>query len=124
MFREPQAGFRGGHGASGRLNPHYPSVAEIEAELQKLYEQHRIDFRETIDAQGLEWEDEKGSDPWRGLFNYKNAEYRDTAGTLVPETEAKDKQARIWIYQDDNAAMPASNKLKAPVTRIPKLALL
>ena len=56
----------------------------------------------------------KASDPSRrGLFNYKNAEYRDTAGTLVPETEAKDKQARIWIYQDDNAAMPASKQAES-----------
>ena len=30
----------------------------------------KIEFREEIEAQGLEWEDDKGNDPWKGLFNY------------------------------------------------------
>jgi adenine-specific DNA-methyltransferase len=118
MFREPKPGFEEVMELVVRLAPHYPPIAEIEAELQTLYERHRIEFHESIDALGLEWDDEKGNDPWRGLFNYKNAEYRDDSGVLVSVAEAKGKHAKIWIYQEDNAAMPATKQSEN--TRDPK----
>jgi adenine-specific DNA-methyltransferase len=113
MFREPKPGFEEVMSLIARLNSHYPSVAEVEAELQKLYEQHKIDYRETIDAQGLEWEDEKGNDPWKGIFNYSRAEYRSSAGTLVPEEEAKERGATIWVFQEGDASMPATKQAES-----------
>jgi len=118
MFREPKPGFDAVMELVARLNPEYPPVAKIEEELRKLYEQHRIEFREEIEAQGFEWDDEKGNDPWKGLFNYSHAEYRDMDGAFVQQSKAKDSKARIWIWQEDNTSMPATKQAES--TRDPK----
>ena len=118
MFREPKPGFEAVMELVARLNPEYPSIAMMEEELRKLYEQHRIEFREEIEAQGLEWEDEKGNDPWKGLFNYSGAEYRDANGALVAEGEAKAQKAKIWIWREADSSMPATKQAES--TRDPK----
>src|SRR5262249_20987032 len=82
------------------------------------YEQHQIAYREEVEAQGLEWEKEKSNDPWKGLFNYSNAEYRDGEGRLVPESEAQKRQVSIWVWQEGDASMPATKQ--AASTREPQ----
>jgi adenine-specific DNA-methyltransferase len=118
MFREPKPGFEEVMELTTRLNPEFPSIAGIEDALRKLYEDHKIAFREEIEAQGLEWEDEKGNDPWKGLYNYSHAEYRDSEGRLVSEAAAKSKQARIWIWREADISMPATKQ--AASTRDPQ----
>ncbi len=118
MFREPKPGFDAVMGLVARLNPDYPPIEAIEAALRKLYEQHRIEYQEEIEAQGLEWDDEKANDPWKGLFNYSGAEYRDADGKFVEERSAKGKCARIWIWQEGDASMPATKQSLS--TRDPK----
>lgn len=113
MFREPKPGFEEVMALVAELNPKYPSVAEIAAELRKLYERHKIAYREEVEAAGLEWEDEARNDPWKGLFNYNQAEYRDADGCWVPEAEARAKNARIWIWQADNTSMPATKQAES-----------
>lgn len=110
MFREPKPGFEEVMAVVAELNPRYPSVAEITAELRKLYERHKIAYREEVEAAGLEWDDESRNDPWKGLFNYSQAEYRDEQGKWVPEDEARQRSARIWIWQADNTSMPATKQ--------------
>jgi adenine-specific DNA-methyltransferase len=117
MFREPKPGYEDVTALTAKLNPSYPPISQIEKELDALYERHRIEFREQIEALGLEWEDEKSNDPWKGLFNYHRAEYRDENGVLVPESEAKKKRAKIWIWREDNISMPATKQ--ATSTRDP-----
>ena len=110
MFREPKPGFAEVMELVARLNPHYPPVADIEAELRKLYRDHQIEFRQEVEAQGLEWEDEKGNDPWKGLFNYNGAEYRDANRRLVTEAEAAKRKAVIWVWRSSDASMPATKQ--------------
>lgn len=110
MFREPKPGFDKVMELVARLNPDYPTVDAIEGEIRALYEQHKVQFREEIETQGLEWEDEKANDPWKGLFNYFHAEYRDDAGNYVRESEAKEKAAKIWVFQEGDASMPATKQ--------------
>lgn len=110
MFREPKPGFEDVMALIAKLSPSYPPTSEIEAELRALYERHKIEFREEVEAQGLEWDDEKGNDPWKGLYNYSHAEYRDSSGALVPESEAKMRQAQIWVWQEGDASMPATKQ--------------
>lgn len=110
MFREPKPGFEEVMALVAKLNPSYPSIDSIERELRSLYERHRIEYRETIESQGLEWEDEKGNDPWKGLFNYNRAEYRNGEGRFVPESEAKERNANIWVWQEGDASMPATKQ--------------
>lgn len=110
MFREPKPGFAEVMELVAKLNPSYPPIKEIEAELKKLYQAHVIEFREQIEADGLDWDEEKKNDPWKGLFNYSHAEYRDGLGRLVPEENAQELGARIWIWQEDNTSMPATKQ--------------
>ena len=113
MFREPKPGFEEVMALVGQLNPNYPRIAEIEAGLRALYEQHKLDYRSDIEAQGLDLEEEKDNDPWRGLYNYAHAEYRDAAGRLVPEDQAYAEQATIRVWQEDNMSMPATKQAES-----------
>lgn len=117
MFREPKPGYEEVMALVARLNPLYPSVTEIEREIKALYAQHKIEYRDSVEAAGLEWDDEKGNDPWKGLYNYSHAEYRDAEGLLVNEADAKARNARIWVWQEGDASMPASKQ--AASTRDP-----
>lgn len=117
MFREPKPGFLEVMELISTLNPDYPPTAEIEAALKKLYSDHKIAYREEIESQGLEWEEYQKDDPWKGLYNYKHAEYRDKAGELVSERDARSFEARIWVYQEADLALPATKQ--AASTRDP-----
>jgi adenine-specific DNA-methyltransferase len=110
MFREPKPGYEEVMELIGRLNSAYPPLAKIEKEIAQLYEAHRMELREELEAEGLEWEDEKGNDPWKGLYNYCHAEYRDASGRLVSESEAKKAQAKIWVWRESDASMPATKQ--------------
>jgi adenine-specific DNA-methyltransferase len=117
MFREPKPGFEEVMELVAKLNPDFPSISFIESELRKLYEKHRLQLREELEAQGLEWEDEKGNDPWKGLYNYSRAEYRTPEGALVLESQAREKAARICIWREADSSMPATKQ--AASTRDP-----
>lgn len=120
MFREPKPGYAEVMELVARLNPDYPPIAAIEDEIRKLYQQHQIEYREQVEAEGLDWEDEKKNDPWKGLFNYKGAEYRDSSGRLVAESEARDRNASIWIWQEGDASMPATKQSPTVLIRATK----
>jgi len=118
MFREPKPGFEEVMALVAELNPEYPPIAKIESELRNLYKQHKIEYREAIEAQGMDWENEKGNDPWKGIFSYTRAEYRDSENKIIAETEARENQAQIWIWQEGDASMPATKQ--AASTRDPE----
>ena len=110
MFREPKPGFDEVMTLVARLNPDYPPVSIIEQQLKQLYKDHKDKYRQQIEEQDLDWEVEKRNDSWKGLFNYHRAEYRDNAGKLVDPLEAKHFSASIWIWREDNVAMPATKQ--------------
>jgi adenine-specific DNA-methyltransferase len=110
MFREPKPGFEEVMALIARLNPEYPPISTIESELRAIYGKHKLEYRDEVDSQGLEWDDEKNNDPWKGLYNYSHAEYRDSDGNLVEEAKAKQVGAQIWVWQEDNTSMPATKQ--------------
>ncbi|OYU34664.1 site-specific DNA-methyltransferase [Novosphingobium sp. PASSN1] len=110
MFREPKPGFAEVMELVAKLNPTYPLIKEIESELKKLYHDHLIAYREEVEADGLDWDDEKKNDPWKGLYNYSNAEYRDSSGRIVNERQAEELKAKIWIWQEGDLSMPATKQ--------------
>jgi adenine-specific DNA-methyltransferase len=113
MFREPKPGFEEVMSLVAELNPSYPKITEIEAAIRALYEQHKLDYRSDVEAQGLDLEEEKDNNPWRGLYNYSHAEYRNADGRLVPEREAKAKRSQIWVWQEADASMPATKQAES-----------
>jgi len=110
MFRELKPGYEEVMALVAELNPAFPTIAEIENKLHALYEQHKIAYREEVEALGREFEDEKSNDSWKGLYAYTHAEYRNESGEFVPEIEAKNKQTMIWIWQEGDASMPATKQ--------------
>ncbi len=63
--------------------------------------------------QGLEWSSEiKRNNPWKGITQYKYAEYRNSIGQWVEETKAKEESAKIWVYRESDPSWPNANTLK------------
>ena len=118
MFREPKPGFLEVMELVASLIPDYPPVSEIEEAIGKLYSDHKMAYRDEIEGQGLNWEGHKKDDPWKGLFNYKNVEYRDLEGRRIDEAEARSKNARIWVFRESDLALPATKQ--AASTRDPE----
>lgn len=115
-FREPKPGYAEVTELVQELNPRYPSIAEIEDALRKLYRDMRQQFRSTIEETGLLWEEEKTNDPWNGIYQYKFAEYRDENGRFVEEPQAKARKARIWVFREsDWTIMSSEDKQSATV---------
>lgn len=118
MFREPKPGFSEVMELIAKLNPEYPAISEVEVEIRKLYKAHQKDYRKSIEEAGEEWDDDaQRKDPWRGLYPYVNAEYRDENGRLVEESLAKEKNAELWVWSEIPTGAPASKQ--SPTTRDP-----
>lgn len=114
MLREPKPGFREVMDLVGRLNSGYPPIAEIEQALANLYEEHKREFEAELRRAGLGLDEEtRKTDPWRGLYNYCHAEYRDAEGRYVPEAEARERRARIWVWQEADASAPAQKQAES-----------
>lgn len=111
MFREPKPGFKEVMELVDELNPEYPPIREIESRLAELFEQHIAEYKMELHEQGLDFnEDTKRQDPWRGLYNYCHAEYRDSGGTLVLEKKAAKKRARICIWRESDPSAPSQKQ--------------
>jgi len=111
MFREPKPGFIELTELVQRLNPSYPSLVEIEREIQALMDKHLMEYKEELVEMGLEYDDEtKKQDPWRGIYQYCNAEYRDVEGHKTGESIARNKKSQIWIWQEGDASAPAGKQ--------------
>ena len=104
MFREVKPGYADVTELLEKLNPSYPSIAEIEAAMTALYETHRNTFKAELEESGIEYE--KNLDAWKGTYPYCNAEYRDPQGNLVAPHQAREAQARIWLWMSADASMP------------------
>lgn len=116
IFREPKPGYAEVMELIENLNPDYPSLAAVETAIAELFEKHKSAFKEELDEMGVEYD--KNLDPWKGLYNYKNAEYRDADGNLVAEKDAKKRKASLWVWQEADASMPSGKQ--SDTTRDPK----
>lgn len=111
MFREPKPGYREMMELIHRLNPEYPTIRDVEREIQTLFQQHIADYKAELQEIGLEYNEEtKKQDPWRGIYNYCHAEYRDAQEGIVSESEAKSRSARLVIWQEADASAPAQKQ--------------
>lgn len=119
MFREPKPGFVEIMEVIETLNPKYPPLAEIESEIKALMAKHLEEYKEELNAMGLEYDDDtKKQDPWRGIYPYWHTEYRDVDGRKVEETNARKLKARIRLWQEGDASAPAGKQ--SETTKDPK----
>ncbi|UGA43043.1 site-specific DNA-methyltransferase [Bradyrhizobium quebecense] len=118
MFREPKPGFSEVMELVATLDADYPPLSDVSKALQTLFEKHKEEYRAEVEGTGQEWDaDAKRQDPWRGLYPYNRAEYRDAGGTYVPEEEARQRQAKLWVWSEIPTGAPASKQ--SPTTKDP-----
>ena len=116
MFREPKPGYAEVMELVERLRPAYPPVGDVEAAIKALFGEHVTAYKDEWEASGQEWDAEaKRQDPWRGIYPYNRAEYRDSVGRLIAEENASAANATIWVWSEISAAAPASKQ--SPTTR-------
>ncbi len=118
MFREPKPGYSEIMELIARLNPEYPDIADVEAALRELFNKHKQEYREEVEASGQEWDAEaKRQDPWRGIYPYNRSEYRSTAGHYCLQAEARGNSATLWVWREMPTGAPASKQ--SPTTKDP-----
>lgn len=113
MFREPKPGFREVMETIAEVEGKFPSISEIEERIRKLYSEHQKEYKRQALAEGIPWQEAKRNDPWKGIFNYKFAEYRDGDGKLVPEEQARQRGASIWVYRESDWTIMSSETKQA-----------
>jgi adenine-specific DNA-methyltransferase len=113
MFRESKPGAGDVLEMVEKLNVDYPTVAEIEKAIADFYRAHVEELRGEFEDAGNEYDSKL--DPWKGLFNYKYAEYRDAGGKHVHEANANASKAKIWVWQEADASMPKGGGTDAKV---------
>ncbi|WP_078757943.1 DNA methyltransferase [Novilysobacter spongiicola] len=118
MFREPKPGYSEVMELVAQLNDQFPPIDVVESALKQLYERHREEYRDEVIASGAEWDaDAKRQDPWRGIYPYSRAEYRDADSRLVDENDAKALGGKLWVWSEIPTGAPASKQ--SPTTRDP-----
>lgn len=110
MFREERPGYAEVRETIERICGDYPSISVIEKALKDLYSDHRDQFLAEAQELGLSKEEAKKADPWKGLYPYRFAEYRDANGKLVDESDAKNREAQIWVYREVEPSMPSGKQ--------------
>lgn len=116
MFRETKAGFPEIMELVEKLNPEFPPISEIEKQIRELMTNHLRDFKDELESEGLTYNEEtKKTDDWRGIYNYRYAEYRDADGKYIEESIAESENAKIWVWREDNPSMPSGKQ--SPTTR-------
>ena len=111
MFREQKPGYSEIMAIVAQLNPSYPPVAAVQEAIKELFKHHLMEFKAHIEAAGGEWDEETAKqDPWKGIYNYWRAEYRDSDAKFVPESEAEKVKATLWVWREISPGAPASKQ--------------
>lgn len=114
MFREPKPGYVEVMELLKKLGAEFPSLRDIEVAVEQLFKAHIEEYKSQLRGQGLVYDDEtKKQDPWRGIFAYNNVEYRSSDNEIISELEARSRNARIVLFQPDNASAPAQKQAES-----------
>ena len=83
MFREPKPGYAEVMELVERLRPDYSPVGDVETAIKALFDEHVAAYKDEWEASGQEWDAKaKRQDPWRGIYPYNRAEYRDSLARI------------------------------------------
>ena len=84
MFREAKPGYAEVMEIVERLGVDYSPIRDVESGIKALFDEHLAGYRDELEASGREWNQEaRQRDPWRGIYPYNRAEYRDPAGRPI-----------------------------------------
>jgi adenine-specific DNA-methyltransferase len=111
-FRRAKPGYVEVQELIHKLNKDYPTLDKISEELRSLYREQEKKYKAEIEALGLQWNKEtKRNNPWKGIKQYKFADYRTEDGKWVSPEEAKTKKAKIWVYRESDPSWPNASTL-------------
>jgi adenine-specific DNA-methyltransferase len=114
MFRQPKPGFLEVIETVERINADFPSLEAIENEVKAVYKNHRDEYKAQLESQGLPYDEEaKRNDDWKGIYQYKHAEYRLPTGSYIEPAKAEEEGGEIWIYRESDPSWPNANTLTA-----------
>jgi adenine-specific DNA-methyltransferase len=121
MFREPKPGYAEVMSMITSIEGEYPSLADAQETLGKLYDDHRRAYREEILAQDMDWEVEKRNDPWKGIYPYRFIEYRDGNGRYLPEDQARRDRlnAHLWVFRESDWTIMSSETKQSDTIKDP-----
>ncbi len=120
IFRDAKPGCAEALGLVREINGHYPTIINIQSALAVFYRQHQLEYRKAVEAEGLDWKTERRNDPWKGVYMYKFAEYRDELGRYVEEDQARKLSARIWVYRESDWTIMSSERKQSPTILDPQ----
>ncbi|WP_371374857.1 DNA methyltransferase [Thalassotalea aquiviva] len=109
-FRVQREGYKEVTNLLDELNKAFPEIEAIELAIKNLYSAHRNEHIEEAVAQGLSKEEAQKTDPWKGLYPYKFVEYRDALGKFIDQKNAKERNAKIWLFREVEPSMPAGKQ--------------
>lgn len=111
-FRRAKPGYVEVQELIHKLNKDYPTLDKISEKLRSLYREQEKQYKAEVEALGLEWNKEtKRNNPWKGIKQYKFADYRTEDGKWVKPKEAKARKAKIWVYREGDPSWPNASKL-------------
>jgi adenine-specific DNA-methyltransferase len=110
MFREQREGFPQVMELIAQIEAQYPPIVEVEEALKTLYREHKLAHITNELEAGIDKKEAEKTDPWKGLYPYKFAEYRDAQGHLVSEGDARRVGTRIWVYREVEPSMPSGKQ--------------
>lgn len=119
LFREPKPGYDEVMQLVLDLNQLYLPPDEVQNRIRNLHKEHIDSYREQIESEGLEWDIEKRNDPWKGIYQYKFTEYRDSNGKFVNYEDAEKVRANIWVYRESDWTIMESDQKQSPTTKEP-----
>ena len=119
MFREPKPGFDEVMELIEKLNNEFVTVDYAQDQLRNLYRSHLSELRTQAEAEGLDWENEKRNDPWKGVYQYKFCEYRDLRGRICAQSKARELKAKLWVYRESDWTIMESDQKQSGTTKDP-----
>lgn len=110
MFKEIRAGYLEVSELVAELGRQFASIDVIEREIKNLYKDHKAQHISEEVSRGIDKSEAIKTDPWKGLYPYAFVEYRDQAGRYVEFSEAKDRQAKPWVWRKVEPSMPSGKQ--------------
>ncbi len=117
MFRGTRPGFTEVMELVTTLSQDFSPLSEIKKGINDLYKEQRDQHLQFCEEQGIDATEAKKIDPWKGIYPYKHVEYRNSAGRLVTEDQARSEGAKAWVWREVEPSMPSAKQ--SPTTKDP-----
>ena len=119
LFREPKPGFDQAMELIDSSSKEFVKPEVAQEKLRELYKSHQMELKAQVEAEGFNWDVEKRNDPWKGVYQYKFVEYRDSNGKYCEPSLAKERAAKLWVYRESDWTIMESDQKQSGTTKDP-----